>query len=319
MWFFFSLAALGSSGWTWKTQAWIHPAPNARARRQSQLSVNTAKRNLGDNNSAPSSLSNTFSRLDPFDDTNTPPSLQILLKSIHQLTTQGSDIRGTFVDHEHIGSLAVVSQMIAATSHGPALTPFAAYCIGAGLAQLIKDKHVDNQLRNNNSLQAAFELDFKPNLTIVIGMDPRAHGPRLADSLARGAESIERIKVAFTNLATTPACAWFASTNVGMADASIMVTASHLPKDKNGFKLYDANGGFSSLQIQQLGKLAMDCAAQCFNAGVLPLSSVNESVQCRLVDWMPSYSKSLEEAILKETNGERLDGLTIVVSARAPN
>ena len=40
--------------------------------------------------------------------------------------------------------------------------------------------------------------------TICLGRDPRLHGERLADAFARGAESVDGVKVLYTGLASTP-------------------------------------------------------------------------------------------------------------------
>lgn len=122
------------------------------------------------------------------DNTNTPPSLNILVQSIRYLfETSGSDIRGCFLDHPSIGSLLAVSHALKkkqTEQRQPLLTPFTAYCIGVALAKTTKSGG-----------------------TIVIGRDPRTHGIRLADALARGVETVEGRSAVFANLATTPACA----------------------------------------------------------------------------------------------------------------
>jgi hypothetical protein len=48
------------------------------------------------------------------DDVNRPPSLNMLLRTLHQLTHEGSstDIRGRFVDHKRVGTVASVAHEI---------------------------------------------------------------------------------------------------------------------------------------------------------------------------------------------------------------
>ncbi len=41
-------------------------------------------------------------------------------------------------------------------------------------------------------------------ITICVGRDPRPHGERLADTFARGAESVHGVRVLYTGLASTP-------------------------------------------------------------------------------------------------------------------
>jgi phosphomannomutase len=94
-----------------------------------------------------------------------------------------------------------------------------------------------------------------------------------------------------------------------------MVTASHLPRDRNGFKLFsaDAPSGFSKAQIQSLGALAESLVQDWFShcdtyamatVGNLPsaLRSSDDFSTTRHVDWMPVYANSLKEAILQKTS-----------------
>ena len=71
-----------------------------------------------------------------------------------------------------------------------AFTPFASHCFGVAFAKrLIRQQREENQRV----------------LTICIGRDPRPHGERLADAFARGAESVDGVRVVYTGLASTPA------------------------------------------------------------------------------------------------------------------
>jgi hypothetical protein len=122
------------------------------------------------------------------DDANMPPSLSILMRSISNLPS-GSDIRGRFVKHAQLGSVASVALAISKAGQGiPLFTPFAAHCLGYAFATLLQE-------------------DFSPDeqLTIAIGRDPREHGPILADAFGRGAAGVPNVKVVYTGIATTPA------------------------------------------------------------------------------------------------------------------
>jgi hypothetical protein len=124
-----------------------------------------------------------------------------IIGSLRKLCGSGSDIRGRFVDHDDsIHSLVAAIQGSESVSKQPALTPFAAYCIGYSYANAIAESLV-------NSSQGV----------ICIGVDPRTHGVRLAEAFACGVraylshDSRNRcsITVVFTGAATTPACASF--------------------------------------------------------------------------------------------------------------
>lgn len=61
-----------------------------------------------------------------------------------------------------------------------------------------------------------------------------------------------------------------------------MVTASHLPSDRNGFKLYTAQGGFTKEKILAMNQLASDFAQKWHDleGGTLPPTSGGEGVFC---------------------------------------
>lgn len=121
------------------------------------------------------------------DDFNVPPSLSILLRSISQLAS-GSDIRGRYVEHSSIASNMASTAQAVSRSPLPALTPFAAHCLGFAFATMLKQYYpVDEEV------------------VICIGRDPRPHGSALADAFARGAEGVKDTRVVYTGVASTPA------------------------------------------------------------------------------------------------------------------
>lgn len=101
-----------------------------------------------------------------------------------------------------------------------------------------------------------------------------------------------------------------------------MVTASHLPRDRNGFKFFSPSSpsGFSKAQIQSLGLQAENCASALCEHGIIPEFSDEGAVSCsEHVDWMPEYAESLKQAILSKTTEydiERpLTGLKIILNS----
>ena len=149
--------------------------------------------------SAVSVLASSNSKIDARQDSETICST--VVRSVRKLCASGSDIRGRFVDHdESIYSLAEAIQGSEAVSNQPALTPFAACCIGYSYARTI---HAS--------------LPHSSRATICIGVDPRTHGMRLAEAFAFGAKSYltsdtgkqSLLTIVFTGIATTPACASF--------------------------------------------------------------------------------------------------------------
>jgi phosphomannomutase len=322
------------------------------------------------------SASSTVSFNTACDDVNRPPSLNILLKSIQDLcpvASSNTDIRGRFVNHARLGSLASVAQAIGKTKGDgkiPSLTPIAAYCLGHALARNLhvwKSSRQRRQQLPSSSERDADDDDATTTINIMIGRDPRPHGTRLADAVARGAESYSNsnanVQVYYTGIATTPGCAALclksssgsSSTssksdstdddysrlslsvdggkNMIDLDASVMITASHLPEDRNGLKFFSkllpecgggGGGGFEQSHIQQLAASAMDCAVDCYNRATLPPSSGKGAVMCTggHVNWMPAYAATLKRAIQRQigsnsgsSSDKPLQGLSIVLNA----
>jgi phosphomannomutase len=104
-----------------------------------------------------------------------------------------------------------------------------------------------------------------------------------------------------------------------------MVTASHLPGDRNGFKFFTkrGGGGFNKFQIQQMIGIAQDHVQLWFDMGILPPTSGGNGVFCsEYVNWMPHYEENLQTALWKQVNTNEnvghdlpLAGLSIVLNA----
>jgi phosphomannomutase len=79
-------------------------------------------------------------------------------------------------------------------------------------------------------------------LTIAIGRDSRLSGPAL---MAAVAEGITRLGAAVYDfgLASTPAMFMSTITPGYQCQGAIMLTASHLPFNRNGLKFFTAQGG----------------------------------------------------------------------------
>ncbi|KAL3822184.1 hypothetical protein ACHAXA_008200 [Cyclostephanos tholiformis] len=287
--------------------------------------------------SSSSSSRHSTSTASEIDSSNTPPNLRLLLDSLSSLKS-GSDLRGTYAPSG--GTLANVCHLLggrggkaggmvgSSGSTGPAtmLTPFAAHCFGAAFARWLSlsassSSSFSSTIKRDDGIEGGRGME---PIRICVGRDPRIHGERLVDSLARGAEGVGGIVVSYTGLATTPSMYEFV--REGKCDAAVMVTASHLPEEKNGMKFFVRNGGLSKDDIDELVKLAQDEARGWYDLGILPPSSGNEGVLCNeRVDFMPSYEDTLRRAIVREVgtptisstpmSSERpLSGLKVVVN-----
>ena len=104
---------------------------------------------------------------------------------------------------------------------------------------------------------------------------------------------------------------------LGKCDAAAMVTASHLPEEKNGIKMFSYGG---SPDVDELIELAVEEAREWYEIGLVPPSSGVEGVLCSgLVDYLPEYADTLASALRREVgesfdSSRPLDGLSIVVN-----
>ena len=226
------------------------------------------------------------------DNNNTPPNLQTILTSLSELKS-GSDLRGTYTAHKASGgTIANIAHLIKSLKEengSIALTPFASHCFGAAFARWL--------------LQTGEKRGGGNALTICIGRDPRPHGEQLADAFARGAEGVDGgsgpVRVVYTGVASTPSMPEFVRAD--KCDAAVMITASHLPEEKNGVKFFSKNGGLTKKNIDELIVLAQQEARHWYDMGILPPSSGNAGVLCsELVDFIPYYKETLKQALIRE-------------------
>lgn len=146
-------------------------------------------------------------------------------------------------------------------------------------------------------------------LTVAIGRDPRLSGEALLEGAAAGMLPFGAT-VFDCGLASTPAM--FMSTvfpEYG-CDGAIMITASHLPFNRNGFKYFDKDGGLNKGDIAEI--------IRCAEAGEAPASSGDGTVEKR--DLIGTYAAYLREKIKSgaahpEQYDLPLKGLHIVVDA----
>ncbi|MCQ4636694.1 phosphomannomutase/phosphoglucomutase [Anaerovorax odorimutans] len=92
-------------------------------------------------------------------------------------------------------------------------------------------------------------------ITISVGRDPRVSGQHLKGGLFMGLGPYG-VRILDCGLASTPAM--FMSTVFPQynCDGAIMITASHLPYNRNGFKFFDKDGGLNKSDITQIIEFA---------------------------------------------------------------
>ncbi|MBU4439905.1 MAG: phosphomannomutase/phosphoglucomutase [Acetobacterium sp.] len=144
----------------------------------------------------------------------------------------------------------------------------------------------------------------KALLTFAIGRDSRLSGEYLAQAVALGLVS-KGNKVYQCGIATTPAMFMTTIDPVIDADGAVMVTASHLPFNRNGLKFFTRDGGLNKEDITEILEMA-----ETIETGFTPGGQAVD------YDFLPSYSKNIVTLIREKTGVEQpLAGAKIVVDA----
>ncbi len=184
----------------------------------------------------------------------------------------GSDIRGVAmegIEGQHIN-----------------LTEAACKNIGRGFALWLKSK-----------TQAA-------SIRVAVGRDSRLSGPCLCQWLC-DAMVDQGIHVTDFGLASTPAMFMATVTEGYHFDGTVMITASHLPFNRNGFKFFTKDGGLEKEDIKQILAYAESDQITDMQPGSLCSGS-----------FMDTYAKILADKIRSATGLEKpLEGMRIVVDA----
>ncbi len=147
------------------------------------------------------------------------------------------------------------------------------------------------------------------DLTISVGRDSRISGPDLMQAFIKGVISTGA-RAVNCNLASTPAMFMstvFEKTNY---DGAVMLTASHLPFNRNGLKFFTKDGGLDKQDISSILEIA---------ASGVALPAADPGVEL-FFDLIGEYSDFLVNTIRKEVNHHShfdtpLLGFHIVVDA----
>jgi len=152
------------------------------------------------------------------------------------------------------------------------------------------------------------EKDYA-NPAVAVGMDSRISGPELKKSFIRGF-STQGGRVVDCGLASTPAM--FMAIRYREMDvvAGVMLTASHLPYNRNGLKFFTGDGGLNKADISEILDLADRGSFQ----------DTREAGTVQKANLISLYSGEIVESIRSkvnhpETYQEPLKGLKIIVDA----
>ena len=143
----------------------------------------------------------------------------------------------------------------------------------------------------------------KEKLTIAIGHDSRLSAGRIS-ACAVKAVTESGCDAIVTGLSSTPSMFMLLQEEDIGADASVMITASHLPFNKNGLKFFTPEGGLEGKDIADILAMAAEGAALSGSGCVHELSYIDR------------YSEGLVRFVREKTGQEKpLAGKKIVVDA----
>jgi len=147
------------------------------------------------------------------------------------------------------------------------------------------------------------------NPGVAIGMDSRISGPMLKRAFCEGLTA-SGVDVMDCGLASTPAMFMACIDENIKVDGAVMLTASHLPFNRNGIKFFTHRGGFDKQDIYDLLRIAAD--------GPLPVSGPPGRVET--IDFLSVYAGILANKIREGVRDvqryeQPLRGIKIIVDA----
>ena len=94
-------------------------------------------------------------------------------------------------------------------------------------------------------------------LRVAVGRDSRLSGPQLAQWICDAMQK-QGILVTDFGMASTPAMFMSTVTDGYRFDGSVMITASHLPFNRNGLKFFNGDGGLEKANITEILNIAQE-------------------------------------------------------------
>jgi phosphomannomutase len=189
----------------------------------------------------------------------------------------GSDIRGVALD-------GVEGEVVN-------LTPEVANILGKAFVQWLKNEKKQN------------------DVSVAVGTDSRISGPVLKSAFMAGM-TVAGAKVFDCGIASTPAMFMTTVSEKKSTMAGVMITASHLPFNRNGLKFFTNNGGLDKKDITEILRIAEEADVPTIEG-----DSVADSW-----NFIDEYSAFLVEYIRTKANIQNnfekpLQGLKIIVDA----
>ena len=148
------------------------------------------------------------------------------------------------------------------------------------------------------------KLGKTSGIRVAVGRDSRLSGETLCAWICDAMKEAG-LEVTDFGMASTPAMFMSTVTEGYRFDGSVMITASHLPFNRNGFKFFTAQGGLESSDIKQILAFAESNEQTGMKPGTLATGS-----------FMDTYAKILADKIRTATGEDKpLAGFRIVVDA----
>lgn len=146
-------------------------------------------------------------------------------------------------------------------------------------------------------------------IRVGVGHDSRLSAESLKAAVINGV-SFRESKVFDCELSSTPSMFMSTVLDGFEYDGAVMITASHLPFNRNGLKLFTRDGGLESSDIKAILKVAADISR---------LDHETECFKAEKADLVGAYSAHMQNIIKTEVNADNyekpLEGLHIVVDA----
>ena len=148
----------------------------------------------------------------------------------------------------------------------------------------------------------------KPQVTVSVGYDSRLSSPVLSSAALDGITSVGANAIS-TGLSTTPSMFMLLKDEARVekypCDGSIMITASHLPFNRNGMKFFYGEGGLEGSDVKELLTLAADLKVAAPKKGSIVFAP-----------YLSDYAKTLVALVQNATGEEKpLAGKKILVDA----
>lgn len=143
-------------------------------------------------------------------------------------------------------------------------------------------------------------------ISIAVGRDSRLSGETLLSAFAQGVAK-QGMNVIDCGLCTTPAMFKCLTGDEPIAQASVMITASHHPSDRNGFKFFMPRGGINANELAEIVALMDEEIAPSLRYGTI-----------ERYDYLDVYKQQMMDMVrerLDDPVSKPLLGLHVVVDA----